>query len=106
MVSYISTEQENKNKSSEQRKCAISSVDRVPGYEPVGRRFESCMARHEPVRTKVFMGFLFFCNKAVHDRYLRMRMRSESHCNMRVRNRITNRYFRNHAVSDFCTLTF
>ena len=26
--------------------CACSSVDRVPGYEPVGRRFESCMARH------------------------------------------------------------
>ena len=24
---------------------AISSVDRVPGYEPVGRRFESRMAR-------------------------------------------------------------
>ena len=27
--------------------CAISSVDRVPGYEPVGRRFESCMARQK-----------------------------------------------------------
>ena len=26
-------------------KCATSSVDRVPGYEPVGRRFESCVAR-------------------------------------------------------------
>ena len=26
--------------------CACSSVDRVPGYEPVGRRFESCQARH------------------------------------------------------------
>ena len=26
--------------------CARSSVDRVPGYEPVGRRFESCRARH------------------------------------------------------------
>ncbi len=25
--------------------CATSSVDRVPGYEPVGRRFESCVAR-------------------------------------------------------------
>ena len=24
---------------------ACSSVDRVPGYEPVGRRFESCQAR-------------------------------------------------------------
>ncbi len=27
--------------------CAASSVDRVPGYEPVGRRFESCAARQE-----------------------------------------------------------
>ena len=27
--------------------CARSSVDRVPGYEPVGRRFESCQARHK-----------------------------------------------------------
>ena len=25
--------------------CAHSSVDRVPGYEPVGRRFESSWAR-------------------------------------------------------------
>ena len=25
--------------------CALSSVDRVPGYEPVGRRFESSRAR-------------------------------------------------------------
>ena len=27
--------------------CALSSVDRVPGYEPVGRRFESSRARHK-----------------------------------------------------------
>ena len=27
--------------------CALSSADRVPGYEPVGRRFESCRARQE-----------------------------------------------------------
>ena len=27
--------------------CALSSVDRVPGYEPVGRRFESSRARHQ-----------------------------------------------------------
>ena len=26
---------------------ALSSVDRVPGYEPVGRRFESSRARHK-----------------------------------------------------------
>ena len=27
--------------------CARSSADRVPGYEPVGRGFESPRARHE-----------------------------------------------------------
>ena len=27
--------------------CALSSVDRVPGYEPVGRRFESFRARQK-----------------------------------------------------------
>lgn len=30
--------------------CACSSVDRVPGYEPVGRRFESCQARQAGAR--------------------------------------------------------
>ena len=29
------------------RICALSSVDRVPGYEPVGRRFESFRARQK-----------------------------------------------------------
>ena len=29
------------------RKCARSSVDRVPGYEPVGRGFESPRARQQ-----------------------------------------------------------
>ena len=31
--------------------CALSSVDRVPGYEPVGRRFESSWARHKKQHT-------------------------------------------------------
>ncbi len=31
----------------EHEKSATSSVDRVPGYEPVGRRFESCVARQK-----------------------------------------------------------
>ena len=30
-------------------KCALSSADRVPGYEPVGRRFESYRARKQKV---------------------------------------------------------
>ena len=36
--------------------CALSSVDRVPGYEPVGRRFESCMARHLFPNEQVYTG--------------------------------------------------
>ena len=42
-------------------KCALSSVDRVPGYEPVGRRFESSRARHKkntPMRGVLFFFFL------------------------------------------------
>ena len=42
--------------------CAASSVDRVPGYEPVGRRFESCAARQKP--TDAFGVCLFFCVQA------------------------------------------
>ena len=41
VVSYMSTEESA---------CATSSVDRVPGYEPVGRRFESCVARQKDPR--------------------------------------------------------
>ena len=40
-------------------KCALSSVDRVPGYEPVGRRFESSRARHKG-RTPQTWGVLPF----------------------------------------------
>ena len=38
--------------------CACSSVDRVPGYEPVGRRFESCQARQAGARS--CSGFFYF----------------------------------------------
>ena len=35
--------------------CALSSADRVPGYEPVGQRFESSRARQKkPLRKKWF----------------------------------------------------
>ena len=40
-------------------KCAHSSVDRVPGYEPVGRRFESSWARHKKQHTLAVCCFLF-----------------------------------------------
>jgi hypothetical protein len=26
----------------------VAQLDRAPGFEPVGRRFESCRARHTP----------------------------------------------------------
>ena len=44
--------------------CALSSVDRVPGYEPVGRRFESFRARQNtasPIGDAVFCVFLARC---------------------------------------------
>ena len=44
--------------------CACSSVDRVPGYEPVGRRFESCQARQKKkalVNRELFF-VLFMCS--------------------------------------------
>ena len=44
-------------------KCALSSVDRVPGYEPVGRRFESSRARQE-TRKCLFSFFVSFSRSA------------------------------------------
>ena len=41
--------------------CALSSADRVPGYEPVGQRFESSRARQKKdfgLKSEVF--FLVF----------------------------------------------
>ena len=38
---------------------ALSSVDRVPGYEPVGRRFESSRARHKEERHPSRMSLFF-----------------------------------------------
>ena len=38
--------------------CARSSVDRVPGYEPVGRGFESPRARHKKAKSKIDLAFL------------------------------------------------
>ena len=40
-------------------KCAHSSVDRVPGYEPVGRRFESSWARQHKDRSSTCPYILF-----------------------------------------------
>ena len=39
--------------------CALSSADRVPGYEPVGRRFESFRARHKNGQSHCDRPFLF-----------------------------------------------
>ena len=40
-----------------ERQCALSSADRVPGYEPVGQRFESSRARHEKSHLHLQMAF-------------------------------------------------
>ena len=61
MVSYIALKRE----CFQHRKCAISSVDRVPGYEPVGRRFESCVARHETFKRNLGGFLLLFFRKCV-----------------------------------------
>ena len=45
------------NSSRIQEMCAHSSADRVPGYEPVGRRFESYQARQKSlvIATRLFL---------------------------------------------------
>ena len=48
--------------------CASSSVDRVPGYEPVGRGFESPLAR----QTVCHKDRLFFYANFLNDRYLHL----------------------------------
>ena len=47
--------------------CALSSVDRVPGYEPVGRRFESSRARHKGRTPQVWGVFSFPLCRALSD---------------------------------------
>ena len=43
-----------------QKKCAPSSADRVPGYEPVGREFESPGARQKKPKSNIVrFRFLF-----------------------------------------------
>ena len=43
--------------------CALSSADRVPGYEPVGQRFESSRARQKK-HLKLLLGVLFLVRTA------------------------------------------
>ena len=50
------------------RRCAlVAQLDRVPGYEPGGRRFESSRARHfrNLPRSKIFSPPISFINKFV-----------------------------------------
>ena len=42
--------------------CALSSADRVPGYEPVGQRFESSRARQQEVLCRKTKDFFFSLN--------------------------------------------
>ena len=50
--------------------CAASSVDRVPGYEPVGRRFESCAAR-QMKQIPFGVCFIFLCKHGFEGRVLK-----------------------------------
>jgi hypothetical protein len=40
----------------------VAQLDRVPGYEPGGRRFESFRARHIDKRAIHIYGLPFFCS--------------------------------------------
>ena len=46
--------------------CACSSVDRVPGYEPVGREFESPQARQKEKPPARWLFFLYFSLLSLH----------------------------------------
>ena len=56
--------------------CALSSADRVPGYEPVGRRFESYRARQNTrCRKRCLVFFLLFPPRQTSA----LRMRTDCH---------------------------
>ena len=48
----------------------VAQLDRVPGYEPGGRRFESFHARHKIEKAQLRLG-LFCCTKGQRDSNLR-----------------------------------
>ena len=48
------------------RYALVAQLDRVPGYEPVGRRFESCQAyQKNPYTVTVCEGFSFCHLKSI-----------------------------------------
>ncbi len=55
--------------------CATSSVDRVPGYEPVGRRFESCVARK---KNRFLLESVLFLSAQLEKLYASFRVAQES----------------------------
>ena len=57
--------------------CALSSVDRVPGYEPVGRRFESSRARHKEERHPLRMSLFFLYGSPCSDSTLHLHRKCE-----------------------------
>ena len=49
------------NKAKRKKRCApVAQLDRVPGYEPGGRGFESCLAHHSKRKGSAFAGLSFF----------------------------------------------
>ena len=59
--------------------CAHSSVDRVPGYEPVGRRFESSWARQQKQNICLPTNVLFLFIQAACLAYHRLAKRGAYH---------------------------
>ena len=59
--------------------CALSSADRVPGYEPVGQRFESSRARHKK-GTDCNAARSFFIVCTVYSNLLKFRKEFDSFC--------------------------
>jgi hypothetical protein len=45
----------------------VAQLDRVPDYESVGRRFESCRARHLYQGVTAFLLYPFFLEKTCHE---------------------------------------
>ena len=82
--------------------CALSSVDRVPGYEPVGRRFESSRARHKQKKTPLRCLFLLSCGVPLLSRTLHLHSKCEgSHTALRYLRSVAEHTLRGRALAVF-----
>ena len=84
---------------------AHSSVDRVPGYEPVGRRFESSWARQQKglLKSKVLFYYLFLNEMRIDTYFSRWSRRTIIYRQKRAE-RIFSKYKMHRGVSSRCIL--